>query len=128
MEPYRNSWSARFVSGGISIALVGGGLVAALRLDPGVLLPVILLAAVGACIAGLVLGIHSHTGPVTALAIALPLLLWPYVLGLLWGISQAPALGWLFAGVGSVLTAMNVISPFLHEANVPVERRSAATT
>src|SRR4030095_14011924 len=69
MEPYRNSWSARLVWSGISMALIGGVLMPAWSIDPGVALPIVLLVSVAACIVGLVLGAHAHTGPVALLAI-----------------------------------------------------------
>ena len=112
MKPFRTSITARVVSLSIAFALLAGGLIPILRLTPAIALPVVLLVAVGGCIVGCVLGVQEHTGPTAALAILLPLALWPFTLVLIAVATRFGEYGWALIAAGAVMAGATAIASF----------------
>jgi hypothetical protein len=108
MKPFRTSATARIVSSAIAFALLGGGLIPILGINPAIGLPIVLLLSVGAVIAGLVIGVQDHVAPVAFLAILLPLALWGYVLGLLVIVHHYPGYGLGLVAAGILMTAFTL--------------------
>jgi hypothetical protein len=108
MKPFRRSLTARIVSSAIAFALLGGGLIPTLGIPPAYGLPVVLLLAVGAVIAGLVLGVQDHPGPVAYLAILMPLALWAYTLALLVIINHVPTYALALVAAGILMAAFTL--------------------
>lgn len=121
MKPFRTSPTARIVSLAVALSLVGGGLLAVTGAGPSVALPLLLLASIGACIVGLVLGANEHTGPVALLAILLPLALWPYVMTMEWIVTSAPRYGSALLIAGGVMLGMTLLATVT--TREPAERK-----
>ncbi len=117
MKPFRTSATARVVSLSIAFALIGGGLIPILGLAPSLALPVVLLIAVGGCIVGGVLGVNEHTGPTAALAIFLPLLLWPFVMLLISVSTRHGEYGWALIAAGAVVSGATAVASFTTRAD-----------
>jgi hypothetical protein len=108
MKPFRTSLTARIVSSAVTLSLVGGGALAMTR-APTSAVAILLLASVGACIVGLLLGVRDHAGAVALLAIFLPLLLWPYVMVVEWIVTRAPRYGIGLLVAGGVVLAFTLV-------------------
>ena len=92
MKRYWDSLSATVVTIAIAVSIVAGGFVASSGQHWGLMALTLLVGVVG-CIVGLVLGVNKHPGVVISLLIALPLILWPYVMGLIYVVKSRPDLG-----------------------------------
>jgi hypothetical protein len=124
MKPFRTSLTARIVSLAIAFALVGTGLIPILGIAPAISLPIVFLAAVGACIAGLVLGVQDHPGPVLVLGLTLPLVLWPFTMVAMLVATRFGNFGWALIAAGCVMGGATAIASYTtrHE---PVAEHSA---
>jgi hypothetical protein len=111
MKPFRTSLTARLVSFSISLALAGTG-VAALTHSPDLVPYVIVLAVVG-CVLGVILGAFEHTGASAALGVALPILLFPYVMVAELALRAPPSYGWAFIAAGALMAASTVLASFV---------------
>jgi hypothetical protein len=112
MKPFRTSLTARIVSLSIAFALTGGGLIPILGLTPAIALPAVILLAVAGCIVGCILGAQEHTWSVAALAIMLPLALWPYTLVLMLVATRFGEYGWALVAAGALMTGATAIASF----------------
>src|SRR5262249_33662949 len=110
MKPYRVSTSARILSGGAAFALIAGGLVAVLGLDPARAIPLVILVTIAAGLGGLIFAITEHLGAALSAAILMPPAMWMYVLGLVGVIRNYPSLGWALIAGGGVPLALFVVS------------------
>jgi hypothetical protein len=117
MKPFRTSITARVVSLSIAFALIAGGLIPILGLTPSIALPIVLLLAVGGCIVGCVLGVQEHTGATAALAIFLPLVLWPFCMVLIGVATKYGEYGWALIAAGAVMSGATAVASFTTRAD-----------
>jgi len=110
MSPFRSSLPGRIISASVAFALISGGLIAVLGLDPPRWLPFSLLIPIVGCFVGTVLSVASHSGTTLALAVLLPVLFWPYTLALMLITNSYRQYGWLLLGAGIVLAGMTALS------------------
>jgi hypothetical protein len=106
MNAFKASLAGRIVSLSIAFALIPGGLISVYGLPRWV--PYILLTAVGGCLVGMLLAIEKHAGAAAALLIALPMLLWPYSMALIWIAETRPQLGWWLIAAGAGVTVFSI--------------------
>jgi hypothetical protein len=112
MKPFRTSTSARIVSLAVAFALAGGGLIPIFGLTPSVAIPIVLLAAVGASIVGLVIGVNDHPGAIALVAMLGPLALWPYTMVLMLVATRFYAWGWALVAAGAAMAGATAIASF----------------
>jgi hypothetical protein len=112
MHAFRTSVPARIVSLSIAATLVSGGLLPLLGLHGPTFIPFTLLIGVVGCFFGMLLSVDKHPGAAFALAIALPLSLWPYVMILMLATTTHPQLGWLIVAAGGGITSFSAAGLF----------------
>jgi hypothetical protein len=126
MRPFRTSFTARGLSIGASIALVGAGLTAVTGAEPSVALPIVFLLSAALGIVSLVAGVHTYPGNVAILAFLMPMAFWPYVLGALVIVAHAPTLGYGLIAAGLVPLALTIAAPYVPVAERPAQLASRA--
>ena len=110
MKPFRASLTARLVSVSITLAVGGGGLVLTLGISPNSI-PLVLLAAIGFSIVGLIVGVEEHPEPVLLLGVVLPLALLPYVMLLELIRTGFPEYAWILVAAGIPPLALTLLAP-----------------
>ncbi len=118
MQPFHTSITARLVSASVAIALAGVGLLAVIGQPE--LLPYVILLAVGGSVIGTIAGAIDYTWQVMGLAVALPMLLWPYVMVAELIMRRAPAWGWLLIAAGAVIGAVSAFAGVLKPHRAPL--------
>jgi hypothetical protein len=108
MKPFRTSLTARIVSLALAAALIGTGLIA--LTGATALFPYALLVGVMGCVVGLIIGAIEHTYPAMALAVALPIALWPYIMVAELTMHRLPVAGWAFIAVGAVIGSLTAFA------------------
>jgi hypothetical protein len=120
MQPFHTSLTARLVSVSIAIALAGVGF-AAVSGRPE-LLPYVILLAVGGCVIGTIAGAIDYSYQVMGLVVALPMLLWPYVMAAELIMRRAPSWGWLLIAAGAVIGGVSAFAGMIKPARLPLQQ------
>ncbi len=122
MTPFRSSLPGRLISASIAFALLSGGLIAILGLTPAVWIPWSLLIPIVGCFFGTVLAIASHQWSALAMAVALPVALWPYTMVLMLVTNTHRQYGWALIAGGLCMVALTGVAGLVRFP----ERRPAA--
>jgi hypothetical protein len=107
---FRSSLPGRIVSLSIAFALLSGGLIAVLGLEPAVWVPFSLLIPIVGCFVGTILAVASHQWAAMALVVALPMALWPYTMILMLVTNSYRTYGWLLIAAGLGMAALTAVS------------------
>jgi hypothetical protein len=126
MKPYRTTWSARVLSGGAAVALIGAGLIPVLGLNPVHAVPIVILWTIGVGMAGLFAGALDHMRPTVFAAMLLPLVMWAFTLGMIAIIDLHPAWSWGLIAASAIPLALFVASFGIRPepATAPVTRHA----
>ena len=120
---FRSSLPGRIVSLSVAFALLSGGLIAVLGLQPAVWVPFALLIPVVGCFFGTMMAIASHEWAALALAVLLPMALWPYTMILMLITTSHHPYGWALIAAGLGMTALTAVSGVVR---APKERAAPA--
>jgi hypothetical protein len=126
MVPFRASLPGRIVWLSVAFALVSGGLIPIFGVNPAVWIPFALLIPVFGCVVGTILSIHEHHWAAMALAVALPLCLWPYTMVLMLLTKSWPQFGWLFIAAGGAMTMLGAAGLVRRPVPTPQQKPSLA--
>jgi hypothetical protein len=110
MKPFRTSTSARILSGGAAVALIGSGLIPVLGLNTTRTVPLVILWTIAAGMAGLFVGAYEHLRPTLLGAMLLPLVMWAFTLGMLAVVQLFPGYAWALIAASGVPLALFVAS------------------
>ena len=97
MTTFRTSPTARILSLVVTLALVGGGLIARFAEQPYHLMPFLLVLCIIASVVALITGLQEHLEPVLLLTGLLTLALLPYVMLLGVAMRDRQYAGWITA-------------------------------
>jgi hypothetical protein len=110
MTPFRSSLPARIISLSVAFALVSGGLIAVLGLEPAEWIPFSLLFPITGCVVGALLAAGTREWSAMAMVVALPIALWPYTMVLMLVTNSYRQFGWLLLAAGIGMTALTAVS------------------
>jgi hypothetical protein len=110
MKPYRTSISARILSGGAAVSLLGAGLTPIAGLDATRTIPVIILITIAAGLSGILLAIRDHMRAALFAAMLLPLVMWAYVMAMIGIVHYYPAYAWALIAAAGVPLVLFIVS------------------
>ena len=108
MKPFRTSLSARLISISIAITLIGTGILSLTGAPE--LFPYVLMVGIMGCVVGVIVGAFDHTFAVMGMVVALPVTLFPYIMGAELLMHRVPIAGWALIAVGAIVGSLTAFA------------------
>jgi hypothetical protein len=102
MRLFRASLAARLLSAGAALGLLGAGLIPIVGIPLTTGIPLVLLLPIVFGMLALAMGVNQHPGASVAVAIALPVVFWVFVLGIIALLNQFPQYSWTLIAASGV--------------------------